>query len=81
MPPIDRSRRDLSIGGIRLIWEVDLHYSLERFPNPDLVVHVQVDGNKPLVGKEQLRRFGAVKSDQPVKFSGNSVEDRPPRPV
>ena len=25
MPPIDRSRRDLSIGGIRLVWEVDLH--------------------------------------------------------
>ena len=25
MPPIDRSRRDLSIGGIRLVWEGHLH--------------------------------------------------------
>ena len=25
MPPIDRSRRDLSIGGIRLVWEVQEH--------------------------------------------------------
>ena len=25
MPPIDRSRRDLSIGGIRLVWEVKEH--------------------------------------------------------
>ena len=25
MPPIDRSQRDLSIGGIRLVWEVPEH--------------------------------------------------------
>ena len=30
MPPIDRSRRDLSIGGIRLVWEVWEHTWLER---------------------------------------------------
>ena len=27
MPPIDRSRRDLSIGGIRVVWEVQEHVS------------------------------------------------------
>ena len=30
MPPIDRSRRDLSIGGIRLVWEVQEHTWLGR---------------------------------------------------
>ena len=30
MPPIDRSRRDLSIGGIKLVWEVQEHLDPER---------------------------------------------------